>query len=94
MIQDIPPLAAALKYGCLCRGLKNDLPLTETYTPKRGTMLSCKKSTIRSPGHLVWAMSDGTWTTDLPLDGKVRQITLGMPTLCPIWKKAPFRGTL
>lgn len=38
-------------------------------------------------------MSDGTWTSPLPLDGKVKQITLGMPTLCPIGKKAHFRGT-
>ena len=30
----------------------------------------------------------------LPLDGKVKQITLGMPTLCPIWKKSPFKGSL
>lgn len=39
-------------------------------------------------------MSDGTWTTHLPLDGKVRQITLGMSTLCPVWKRTPFRGAL
>ncbi|XP_040977460.1 uncharacterized protein LOC121232958 [Aquila chrysaetos chrysaetos] len=93
-IQRIPPLAAAVKYGCLCRGLKNDLQLTETFKPKRGTIFSCRKTTIQSPGHLVWAMSDGTWTTHLPLDGKVKQITLGMPTLCPIWKKSPFKGSL
>lgn len=93
-IQAIPPLAAALKYGCLCRGLRNDLKLTEEYIPKRGTICSCKRSAIWSPGHLVWTMSDGTWTTHLPVDGKVRQITLGMPTLCPIWKKPPFRVAL
>ena len=37
-------------------------------------------------------MSDGTWSTHLPVDGKVKQITLGMPTSCPIWKKTPFKG--
>ncbi|XP_055648591.1 uncharacterized protein LOC129783006 [Falco peregrinus] len=84
VIQRIPPLAAALKYGCFCRGLKNTLNLTSAFTVRRGTLFSCRKSTIRSPGHLVWALSDGTWTTHLPLDGKVKQITLGMPTLCPI----------
>lgn len=86
-IQSIPPLAAAVKYGCLCRGLKNYLQLTDTCTPKRATIFSCNKTAIQSPGHLVWAMSDSTWTTHLPLDGKVKQITLGMPTLGPIWKK-------
>ena len=91
-IQSVPPLAAALKYGCQCRGLRNDLQLTDTYKPQRGTFFSCRKSTIQSPGHLVWAMSDGTWSTHLPVDGKVKQITLGMPTLCPIWKKTPFKG--
>ncbi|XP_055650001.1 uncharacterized protein LOC129783700 [Falco peregrinus] len=94
IIQQIPPLAAALKYGCFCRGLKNTLNLTSTFTPRKGTLFSCRKSTIQSPGHLIWALSDGTWTTHLPLDGKVKQITLGMPTLCPIWKKSPFRGSL
>ncbi|XP_056217422.1 uncharacterized protein LOC130159631 [Falco biarmicus] len=77
-----------------CRGLKNTLNLTSAFTVRRGTLFSCRKSSIRSPGHLVWALSDGTWTTHLPLDGKVKQITLGMPTLCPIWKKSPFKGSL
>ena len=63
VIQRIPLLAAALKYGCFCRGLKNILNLTCTFTVRRGTLFSCRKSTIRSPGHLVWALSDGTWTT-------------------------------
>ena len=94
LIQRIPPLAAALKFGCYCRGLKNNLNLTSAHTPRRGTLFSCRKTTLQSPGHLVWALSDGTWTTQLPLDGKVRQVTLGMPTLCPIWKKSPFRGLL
>jgi len=91
-IQSVPPLAAALKYGCQCRGLKNDLQLTDTYKPKRGTFFSCRKSTIQSPGHLVWVMSDGTWSTHLPYHRKVKQITLGIPTLCPIWKKSAFKG--
>jgi len=89
-VQSVPPLAAALKYGCCCRGLKNDLQLTDTYKPKRGTIFSCRRSTNQSPGHLVWAMSDGTWSTHLLV--KVKQITLGMPTLHPIWKKTPFKG--
>lgn len=55
---------------------------------------SCSRATVRSLGHLVWATSDGTWTTPLPLDGKVKQITSGMPTLCPIGKKTPFKGTV
>ena len=94
IIQRIPPLAAALKFGCYCRGFHNNLTLTSIFTPRRGYFFSCKKSTIQSPGHLVWALSDGTWTTHLPVDGKVKQVTLGMPTLCPIWKKSPFKGPL
>lgn len=38
-------------------------------------------------GHTIWVNSDGTWTTQLSLDGKVQQHTLSMLTLCPLWKK-------
>nr|XP_013806805.1 PREDICTED: uncharacterized protein LOC106491697 [Apteryx mantelli mantelli] len=58
-----------------------------------GVRIDCR-TTIRSTGNLVWVTSDGQWTTHLPLDGLVTEITLGLPTLCPIWKKAPFKGRL
>lgn len=55
-------------------------------------VIGCTRITVRGPGQFVWAASDGTWTTHLPVDGKVKEITLGLPTLCPIWKKLPFNG--
>jgi len=64
-------------------------------TGREKTLVNCKSSTIRSMGHFVWAASDGTWTTHLSLDGPVKEITLGLLTLCPLWRKAPLieRGT-
>ncbi|XP_059347666.1 uncharacterized protein LOC132086202 [Ammospiza nelsoni] len=86
-IEQMPPLAIALQIGCACRGIKH----------KQGrvnykVIIGCTRMTIRGPGQFVWAASDGTWTTYLPVDGKVKEITLGLPTLCPIWKKSPFNG--
>ncbi|TRZ06748.1 hypothetical protein HGM15179_020354 [Zosterops borbonicus] len=40
-----------------------------------------------------WATSDGTWMTHLPVDGEVKEITMGLLTLCPIWKTSPFNGS-
>lgn len=86
-IKQKPPMAAALQIGCACRGIEH----------KQGKMdykiiVRCRKSTMQSLGQFVWATSDGTWTTHLPVDSKVKEITLGLPTLCPIWKKSPFNG--
>ncbi|XP_063258148.1 uncharacterized protein LOC134552909 [Prinia subflava] len=79
------PLAIALRIGCACRKIKHKQGKIDSKI-----IVGCSRSTIRSPGPFVWAMSDGTWTTHLPMDGQVREITLGLPTLCPIWKKSPF----
>lgn len=84
-IKQMPSLAIALQISCACREIKH----------KQGKMnhkviIGCTRSTIKSPGQFVWATSDGTWTTYLPVDGKVKEITLGLPTLCPIWIKSPF----
>lgn len=86
-IKQMPPLTVALQIGCACRGIKH----------KQGkvnykVIVGCRKSAIRSPGQFVWAASDGTWTTHLPVDGKVREFTLGLPTSRPIWKRSPFNG--
>ena len=56
--------------------------------------IGCKYSTMHNMGHFVWAASDGTWATHLSMEGPVKGITLGLPTLCPIWKKSPFKGKL
>ncbi|XP_030334304.1 uncharacterized protein LOC115604890 [Strigops habroptila] len=86
----MPPIRIALKVGCACRGFKvGGKPIQ---APADG--INCRHLMIHSMGHLVWALSDGTWTTHLPITGPVREITLGLPTLCPIWKRSPFRGKL
>ncbi|XP_053935940.1 uncharacterized protein LOC128853667 [Cuculus canorus] len=84
----IPPVRVALKAGCACRGYKSGGQMIPYHKP------DCKYSTIKSMGNFVWANSDGTWTTHLPVTGKVKEITLGLPTLCPIWKRSPFKGKL
>lgn len=33
-------------------------------------------------------MGHGQWTTHLPIDGPVTQITLGIPTWCPFWRQS------
>ncbi|XP_050842398.1 uncharacterized protein LOC127060980 [Serinus canaria] len=86
-IKQMPPLAIALQIGCACRGIKYKQGKINSKV-----VVGCTRSTIKSPGQFVWATSDGTWTTHLPIDGKVKEITLGLPTLCPIWKKSPFNG--
>lgn len=93
-IKLIPSLAAALKYRCEFRGWSSNNKLEDMWIPKRGATLNCRKTSIPSPGHLTWALSDGTWMTCFSLDGKVKQITLEMITLCSIWKKYPFKGNL
>ncbi|XP_062475501.1 uncharacterized protein LOC134164094 [Pezoporus occidentalis] len=89
----MPPVRTALMAGCACRGLKvgGEIIKAPIRTPY---LVNCRYSTVHSMGHLVWATSDGTWTTHLSMEGPVREITLGLPTLCPIWKKSPFRGKL
>lgn len=84
----ILPVKIALKAGCACRGLKVNRQVVQV--PAHG--IDCKYSTVHSMGNLVWAASDGSWTTHSPVDGGVKEITLGIPTLCPIWKKSPFKG--
>lgn len=54
--------------------------------------VGCRKSTMQRAAQFVRATSDGTWTTHLPGDGKVKEIPLGLPALRPVWKKSPFNG--
>lgn len=93
-IERIPPLAAALKYSCECRRWNSSIKLKNMWKPKKGTTLNCRKNSIPSSGHFIWALSNGTWMTHLPLDGKVKQITFEMVTLRPIWKNSPFKRNL
>lgn len=56
--------------------------------------IDCKKGTIPSMGHSVWASSDGTWTTQLPLRGKTHHHMLSMATLCTLWRRRPLSSQL
>lgn len=81
--EEIPilPVKIALKACCACRGFVtkgNHSNFSDNH---------CKHSTVHSMGHFIWAASDGTWTTHLAMNGPVKEITMGLPTLCPIWKK-------
>lgn len=38
-----------------------------------------------------WVSSNGMWSTHLPMKDKNKQWTLGLLTLCPLWKKSPLR---
>lgn len=78
-IKKMPPLAIALQIGCACGGIKH-----KQSKMNYKIVVGCTTSTIRSPGQFVWGTSDGTWTTHLLVDEKVKEITLGLPTLCPI----------
>lgn len=85
------PVKMLLKAGCECRDYNHTI--TKPYKfERKGVSLNCRTSTIRSPGNLVWVMGHGQWTTHLPLDGPVTQITLGVPTLCPFWKKSKLES--
>ncbi|KAJ7415098.1 hypothetical protein WISP_79793 [Willisornis vidua] len=82
------PVKVALRWGCECRGYQH------TITSKYGEgVIDCKRSTLPSPGNLVWVLGHGQWTTHLSLDGPVTQITLGIPTLCPFWKPSKLTAT-
>ncbi|XP_063035582.1 uncharacterized protein LOC134431513 [Melospiza melodia melodia] len=81
----IAPVRVLVKWGCECRKLNHTIAEKTFQTPVQ--KVSCMTTTIRSPGKLVWVLGHGQWTTHLPLDGPVTQITLGIPTLCPFWKK-------
>lgn len=83
----IPAVQAALKLGCECRNYKHQ----QQGYPNGQRQQDCEVDTIRSPGNLVWVMGHGQWTTHLSLDGPVTQITLGIPTLCPLWN--PVKST-
>ncbi|TRZ18414.1 hypothetical protein HGM15179_008655 [Zosterops borbonicus] len=87
-IKQWSPLAIALRIGCGCRGIRHKQGKIDSKI-----VVGCSRSTIRSPGQFVWATSDGRWMTHLPVDGEVKEITMGLPTLCPIWKRSPFNGS-
>lgn len=56
--------------------------------------LDCEKGVVPSMGHTVWLSSDGTWATHLPLKKEKYQHTLGMLTLCPLWRKRTSESQL
>ncbi|XP_051626518.1 uncharacterized protein LOC127462093 isoform X3 [Manacus candei] len=74
------PVKALLQLGCECQGYNHTI---------KGHVknIDCHTTTVRSPGNLVWVMGHGQWTTHMPLDGPVVPVTLGIPTLCPLWRK-------
>ncbi|RMB94895.1 hypothetical protein DUI87_28701 [Hirundo rustica rustica] len=78
----IEPVKILLQWGCECRGYNHSLK------GKIRGRWDCKTTTVRSPGNLVWVTGHGHWTTHMPVDGPVTQITLGVPTLCPFWKES------
>lgn len=77
------PVRILLKWGCECQRYNH------TITGEiKGAWKDCQATTFRSPGHSVWVMGHGQWTTHMPINGPVTQITLGVPTLCPLWKQS------
>ncbi|XP_067158591.1 uncharacterized protein [Apteryx mantelli] len=85
-IQQIGPIARTLRLGCLCRNLTTSI----NQTWRGDNSINCKKKVLPAMGHTVWVKGDGTWTTHLPLDGKTQPFTLGLLTLCPLWRKNPI----
>ncbi|RMC19915.1 hypothetical protein DUI87_03481 [Hirundo rustica rustica] len=81
----LEPVRVLLQWGCECRGYNH------TLAKKEKEPWDCKTTTVRSPGNLVWVMGHGLWTTHMPIDGAVTQITLGVPTLCPFWKTSKLQ---
>ncbi|RMC11082.1 hypothetical protein DUI87_12274 [Hirundo rustica rustica] len=81
----LEPVRVLLQWGCECRGHNH------TLAKKEKEPWDCKTTTVRSPGILVWVMGHGLWTTHMPIDGAVTQITLGVPTLCPFWKTSKLQ---
>lgn len=90
-VKEIPLsiIKVAVIAGCICQ--KQLDPKEAIKIGIDGDKIDCR-GTIGSVGHLVWALSDGTWTTHLLIAGPVREVTLGLPTLCPIWKRSPLKN--
>ncbi|XP_050839626.1 uncharacterized protein LOC127060434 [Serinus canaria] len=86
------PVRVLLKWGCECRKYNHTIPGKPLMNGFYGRV-SCRTTTLRSPGNLVWVMGHGQWTTHLPLDGPVTQVTLGVPTLCPLWKQSKLKAS-
>ncbi|XP_032940456.1 uncharacterized protein LOC117010272 [Catharus ustulatus] len=77
------PVRILLKWGCECQRYNH------TITGEiKGAWKDCQVTTVRSPGHSVWVMGHRQWTAHMPINGPVTQITLGVPTLCPLWKQS------
>lgn len=75
-VEHLLPVLIALRAGCACRGIKYN---SERNSQASQVAVDCSYSTIQSPGQFVWAASNGTWTTHPPIDGEVKEITLGLP---------------
>ncbi|XP_058701178.1 uncharacterized protein LOC131582363 [Poecile atricapillus] len=84
-------LRVLLKWGCECRTFNHTITGEASGNSGIRRAVSCRITTIKSPGNLVWVMGHGQWTTHIPIDGPVTQITLGIPTLCPLWKQSKLK---
>ncbi|XP_063257959.1 uncharacterized protein LOC134552841 [Prinia subflava] len=91
---NLAPLRVLLKWGCECRRFNHTIldKVNSLWSNGIRRAVSCKDTTIKSPGNLVWVMGHGQWTTHIPIDGPVTQITLGIPTLCPLWKQSRLKS--
>lgn len=91
-VQRIYPVAKLLRLGCACRNLTTYLNDTWSYLTNNDTWTSidCLKNRVESLGQTVWVSSSGEWHTHAPLTGPIREWTLGMLTLCPLWRKEPL----
>lgn len=56
----------------------------------KNKIINCEWEIVLPIGHAVWVGSNGTWSTQLSLKGPRKRITLGMLTLCPLWRKQPL----
>ncbi|XP_072706694.1 uncharacterized protein [Ciconia boyciana] len=88
ILKNITGVEKALRIGCQCR----NLTVEQQDVVQR--QVQCHTETIPSPGYTVWVLSNGTWTNRLHFDIPNHQITLGVLTLCPLWKKNPLTPQL
>lgn len=84
-LQRLGPLARDLRLGCLCQNYLSSTKDTWTGTMIKGKIIHCDWGILFPIGHTVWVASDGSWSTQSPLRGPKKQITLGKLTLCPLW---------
>ncbi|XP_064355834.1 uncharacterized protein LOC135324159 [Dromaius novaehollandiae] len=82
------PVYITLKMGCLCRNHSIAYKsVSENFAPPN----DCHVASGDAPAGLIWACSDGNMYTSLWAGLPDLQCTLGLPTLCPVWKRTPIR---